>query len=204
MDPLLKQVATLSDKIFRAFRLFGISLSGGFCLIRKAHCKNITRRTNLEQTVRLQTKPLTWTDLWRLIKPYFHWLLAAALGAIIAAILNIQIPILLGDLINVIAKSLTAKVAVEISKINPIAAHLLVLYAGQAVFTFLYITCLSIMGERIAADLRVRLFEHLLQFDMTFYDQQRTSELNDSKKLVIIPNFFIPNVKFLINDPNRN
>uniref|UniRef100_A0A915DFY0 ABC transmembrane type-1 domain-containing protein n=1 Tax=Ditylenchus dipsaci TaxID=166011 RepID=A0A915DFY0_9BILA len=98
---------------------------------------------------------------------------------IIAAILNIQIPILLGDLINVIAKSLTAKVAVEISKINPIAAHLLVLYAGQAVFTFLYITCLSIMGERIAADLRVRLFEHLLQFDMTFYDQQRTSELND-------------------------
>lgn len=35
------------------------------------------------------------------------------------------------------------------------------------------------MGERIASDLRVKLFNHLLYFDLSFYDKQMTGELND-------------------------
>ncbi|KAI1725030.1 ABC transporter transmembrane region domain-containing protein [Ditylenchus destructor] len=170
-----------SHRIFRAFRLVGLSFGSGCILVRNALCKNVTRRTNLPQSGELKTQEpqLTWTQLWLLIRPYFHWLLAAAVGAILAAILNIQIPILLGDLINVIANFIKNNSIPDLSQINPIAGHLLVLYAGQAFFTFFYITCLSIMGERIASDLRVRLFEHLLHFDMTFYDQQKTGELSD-------------------------
>lgn len=35
------------------------------------------------------------------------------------------------------------------------------------------------MGERIARDLRVKLFGHLLHFDLSFYDEKMTGELND-------------------------
>lgn len=35
------------------------------------------------------------------------------------------------------------------------------------------------MGERMAMDLRMRLFEKLLHFDMSFYDQQKSGELSD-------------------------
>lgn len=32
----------------------------------------------------------------------------------------------------------------------------------------------------MGADLRVKLFEHLLSFDLNFYDLQRTGELSDT------------------------
>lgn len=35
------------------------------------------------------------------------------------------------------------------------------------------------MGERMAADLRLRLFNHILHFDMSFFDQQSSGELSD-------------------------
>uniref|UniRef100_A0A914PU77 ABC transmembrane type-1 domain-containing protein n=1 Tax=Panagrolaimus davidi TaxID=227884 RepID=A0A914PU77_9BILA len=100
-------------------------------------------------------------------------------GAIVVALLNIRLPILLGDLVNVIAGLLTNKNELQFETINPIAGKLLGLYVAQAIFTFLYITSLSIMGERMAADLRVKLLNKLLHHDMCFFDEQRTGELND-------------------------
>lgn len=142
--------------------------------------------------------PITWKDLWEIIRPYFHFLIFATAvsfyfeypfqciyvhicfqGAIIVALLNIRLPILLGDLINVIAGLLTKKNDLQLATINPIAAKLLGLYVAQALFTFLYITSLSIMGERMAADLRVKLLNKLLHHDMYFFDEQRTGELSD-------------------------
>lgn len=35
------------------------------------------------------------------------------------------------------------------------------------------------MDERFARDLRVKLFGHFLHFELSFYDEHMTSELND-------------------------
>ncbi|VDK23296.1 unnamed protein product [Anisakis simplex] len=64
------------------------------------------------------------------------------------------------------------------TRLHPIGVKLLFSYAAQAVLTFLYITFLSVMGERIATDLRMTLFERLLHQDMSFYDSTLTGELN--------------------------
>lgn len=48
----------------------------------------------------------------------------------------------------------------------------------QAGLTFLYITFLSVLGERIAADLRLRLFNRLLHLDINFFDSEKTAELS--------------------------
>lgn len=49
---------------------------------------------------------------------------------------------------------------------------------NQAGLTFLYITFLSILGERMAGDLRLRLFHRLLHLDMSFFDAEKTAELS--------------------------
>lgn len=51
--------------------------------------------------------------------------------AIVVAFMNIKIPILLGDLINIIAGFIRNRSMVEFSQLNPIATRLLGLYFAQ-------------------------------------------------------------------------
>lgn len=51
------------------------------------------------------------------------------------------------------------------------------IYALQSVCTFGYISLLSIVGERCAVRLRVRLFQCLVEQDIAFFDNHRTGEL---------------------------
>uniref|UniRef100_A0A914DKB6 Mitochondrial potassium channel ATP-binding subunit n=1 Tax=Acrobeloides nanus TaxID=290746 RepID=A0A914DKB6_9BILA len=174
------KLPTSKTKIFNGIKLCGI----GFCckqlfFTRIAHCATTTKSSRLTSNREVVVSKLTWREFWKIIKPYLHWLIIAAITAIIVAVMNIKIPILLGDLINVIAGFIKSKSTIEFSKLNPIATRLMVLYFAQAIFTFFYITCLSIMGEKIATDLRVQLFTQLLHQDMSFYDSQKTGELCD-------------------------
>ena len=47
----------------------------------------------------------------------------------------------------------------------------------QAASTLVYITALSIAGERLSVRLRLSLFNSLLQQDMAFFDEHKTGEL---------------------------
>lgn len=60
----------------------------------------------------------------------------------------------------------------DLGIIKPQAIKLVLCYTAQAVLTFFYISFLTILGERMAADLRVRLFDRLLVMDMAFFDSQ--------------------------------
>ncbi|KAK6019571.1 ABC transporter, ATP-binding protein [Ostertagia ostertagi] len=94
---------------------------------------------------------------------------------------NIQLPIYLGELIDKmvqIIKDQSKGLETDLNIIKPEAIKLVLCYTAQAVLTFCYITFLTILGERMAADLRVKLFNRLLIMDMAFYDSQRTSELS--------------------------
>ena len=47
----------------------------------------------------------------------------------------------------------------------------------QGVFTFLYISVLSHLGERFAVRLRTALFHSIIQQDIAFFDSHKTGEL---------------------------
>ncbi|VDK65213.1 unnamed protein product [Cylicostephanus goldi] len=66
----------------------------------------------------------------------------------------------------------------DLSIIKPQALKLVLCYAAQAMLTFLYISFLTVLGERMATDLRMRMFDRLLLMDMAFYDAQKTAELS--------------------------
>ncbi|CAD5218164.1 unnamed protein product [Bursaphelenchus okinawaensis] len=157
----------------------GKSLALAGLTIRYAECRSKSTSTLRSESRRLPAPEVSWNDLSRLIKPYLHWLLTAVAAAILVAILNVRIPLQLGDLVNAISHFLNNKNQEQFGEINQAAINLLTSYVGQALFTFGYISFLSIMGEKMAADLRIRLFHHLLQMPMSFYDKRKVSDLSE-------------------------
>lgn len=104
-------------------------------------------------------------------------------SAFLVALLNIQIPQDLGNLINGVYEMLKENTSTTMQhlsdKLMQPAMSLIKLYVAQSAFTFVYIYLLGIMGENIAANLKNRLFERIIKQDIAFYDQTRSGELID-------------------------
>ncbi|XP_047474458.1 mitochondrial potassium channel ATP-binding subunit-like isoform X2 [Penaeus chinensis] len=124
--------------------------------------------------------PFDWLYFWHLLKPQLHYFLAAMGSALIVSLANIQIPLLLGEIVNVVAR-FTGEHTEEgnsyIKEITDPTLKIIKFYVAQAIFTFSYIAFLTRMGERMADDLRQQLFAALMKQDISFYDQHKTGEL---------------------------
>ncbi|NWJ00763.1 ABCB8 protein, partial [Crypturellus undulatus] len=97
--------------------------------------------------------------------------------ALAVALLNVRIPVLLGNLVDAVACSARGPLAVYLRKARPLALRLLALYALQGMFTFGYIALLAHAGEHVAASMRKALFTSLLRQDVAFFDARRTGQL---------------------------
>ncbi|XP_071440546.1 mitochondrial potassium channel ATP-binding subunit isoform X1 [Hetaerina americana] len=122
-----------------------------------------------------------WKGFGRLLLPDVWRLLIAVLAAFVVALLNIEIPRLLGTVVNIVAKFVNnaSSDSSFSSEVRDPVMVLVNLYIAQSVFTFLYICLLSSVGERVAAQMRKDLFASLVKQDMAFFDTHRTGELVD-------------------------
>ncbi|CDS35570.1 ATP binding cassette sub family B [Echinococcus multilocularis] len=116
---------------------------------------------------------LTLKTLCSLILSDLTYLIFAVLGAFGAAYYNIRIPILLGDLINVLAQFAHPH-SIPASALRSPALRLCGVFTLQSLCTFAYIGFLATVGERIACRLRNVLFEHVIYQKVRFFDE-RTS-----------------------------
>ncbi|GAB6023584.1 hypothetical protein CHUAL_008355 [Chamberlinius hualienensis] len=124
------------------------------------------------------TDHFDWHQLWIYLKPHLLLFIGAIASSLIVAILNIQIPALLGGLVNVVGGLSSGNEAgALLSQLKGPAVKLIYCYCLQSVFTFLYIAFLSSMGERMACDIRKDLFSAILRQDIAFFDSHRTGEL---------------------------
>jgi ATP-binding cassette subfamily B (MDR/TAP) protein 8 len=92
------------------------------------------------------------------------------------AIINIKIPILLGNLVNILAH-VQGEFSDYLEAVRVPSLHLFVSYLLQGLLTAVYIWMLSRVGERMALRLRCHLFDSLVKQDISFFDQYRTGEL---------------------------
>lgn len=119
-----------------------------------------------------------WRRFWKYLKPHIWSFLAAIVGALAVAVLNIQIPLVMGGLINVLAKFSNEHDSDQfISEMKLPAVKLIAMYLGQSFFTFFYISLLSNLGEKIAFKMKSDLFASILKQDIAFFDAQRTGEI---------------------------
>jgi len=113
-------------------------------------------------------------DLLRLLsytKPYRARLGIALLSLFVASGLGLAFPLVVRLLIN------AAFVEHDSGKLNRLAVALVGLFAVQALFSFLRTYLLSYTGERIVADVRTQLYEHLTNLPAQFFAGRRVGEL---------------------------
>uniref|UniRef100_A0A8C1WM86 Mitochondrial potassium channel ATP-binding subunit n=1 Tax=Cyprinus carpio TaxID=7962 RepID=A0A8C1WM86_CYPCA len=119
----------------------------------------------------------SWAILWEFVRPQLLALIGAIILAFGAAALNIQIPLMLGELVNVVARHMREQAGDYVRDIKAPALKLLGLYGLQGLLTSGYIILLSRVGERVAADMRTTLFTSLLRQDVAFFDANKTGQL---------------------------
>ncbi|KAK2711430.1 mitochondrial potassium channel ATP-binding subunit-like [Artemia franciscana] len=155
---------------------------------KKARCEalKVTTRFDVGSKLVAVQPEFSWRKLFEYLKPQLWQLIGAIVSAFIVAILNIEIPRLLGNVVDVVSQfSLGRQEARELGEIivsyldaiRQPATKLCLYYLAQSFFTFSYITCLSQVGERMAANLRSDLFASLITQDIAFFDEKRTGEL---------------------------
>ncbi|HXI91244.1 MAG TPA: ABC transporter transmembrane domain-containing protein, partial [Blastocatellia bacterium] len=113
-------------------------------------------------------------DLLRLLsyaKPYRGRLAIALLSLLVAGGLGLAFPQVVGMLID------AAFVLRDSHKLNQFALLLVALFALQAGFSFLRTYLLSYTGERIVADVRTQLYNHLTSLPVSFFADRRVGEL---------------------------
>lgn len=113
-------------------------------------------------------------DLLRLLsyaKPYRVRLAIALLSLLIAGALGLAFPQVVRMLID------AAFVQRDSSRLNTLAGMLVGVFAAQAGFSFLRTYLLSYTGERIVADVRTQLYNHLTGLPVSFFANRRVGEL---------------------------
>ncbi|XP_011375876.1 ATP-binding cassette sub-family B member 8, mitochondrial [Pteropus vampyrus] len=118
-----------------------------------------------------------WKLFWKFLRPHMLVLGAAIVLALGAALVNVQIPLLLGQLVEIVAKYTRDHSGSFLNESRTLSTHLLILYGLQGLLTFGYLVLLSRIGERMAVDMRRALFSNLLRQDIAFFDAKKTGQL---------------------------
>ncbi|NWV16746.1 ABCB8 protein, partial [Origma solitaria] len=118
-----------------------------------------------------------WPLFWTFLRPQLLALSAAVVLALGAALLNVRIPVLLGQLVNVVARCARGHIPTYLREVRRPALRLLAVYCLQGLLTFGYIALLARIGEQVAGNMRKALFTALLRQDVAFFDATRTGQL---------------------------
>ncbi|NWH88332.1 ABCB8 protein, partial [Aegithalos caudatus] len=118
-----------------------------------------------------------WPLFWTFLRPQLLALSAAVVMALGAALLNVHIPVLLGQLVNVVSRCARGHVSTYLRQVRSPALRLLTVYCLQGLLTFGYIALLARIGEQVAGNMRKALFSALLRQEVAFFDATRTGQL---------------------------
>ena len=126
------------------------------------------------------SEPLCASELRRLrrlgafMRPY-RGRPALAVGAVvIASAMGLVFPLVIGNLVD---SALLENATGDASTLNRIALILLAVFAVQAVFNYVQQFQLAAVGEGVVADLRTRLYSHLMLLSVKFFESRKTGEI---------------------------
>ncbi|KAI0227694.1 Mitochondrial potassium channel ATP-binding subunit [Lamellibrachia satsuma] len=150
-------------------------------VLSRAHCEyRPSRNSRLMEEVNGDTTKeaeFPWSEFLKLLLPDIWYLLSAVVTALAVAVVNIEIPLLLGELVNVISKYTSQTTGSFTDEIRQPALRLFYMSVVQGVLSACYISLLSAVGERTAARMRTKLFESIISQDVEFFDTHKTGEL---------------------------
>ena len=125
-------------------------------------------------------EPISLVDLRQLrrlfafLLPYRGRLVLAIGAVIVSAAMGLVFPLVIGRLVD---SALVDSAAGDTSTINRIALLLLGVFAVQAIFGYVQRYELAAIGEGVVADLRTRLYSHLMLLSVKFFEGRKTGEI---------------------------
>jgi len=135
-----------------------------------------------EQTQFQKQANFTVQDLLKYLKPFWKKIVLAALFAIAASYLNIQIPLSLGHLVDKISKFLINQEPLPkeefLSLISTPLKRLFTLYLSQAICKIGLIATLHKTGEDMSTELKSSLYAKIIENEMAYFDANKSQNLN--------------------------
>lgn len=122
-------------------------------------------------------KPRELRQLRRLggfVRPYKARLTLAIVAVAVATAMGLVFPLVIGNLVDT---ALVTNAEGDASSLNRIALILLGVFAVQAVFNYVKQFQLSAVGEGVVADLRIRLYGHLMLLSVKLFESRKTGEI---------------------------
>jgi len=130
------------------------------------------KRGSMQDDMPTAVKPTRYR-IWRLLnfaRPYWWQLTGLTLMTILTSSLSLGYPAFTGKIIDsVIEKNTDA--------LHSIIFFLVGLALAQAVIGFIQSFWTTIIGERVLLDLRTKVYAHLQQLPLSFFQENRTGEL---------------------------
>lgn len=109
--------------------------------------------------------------LLQFVYPYRSRLYITLVAIVLGSVLGLAGPYALQFLIDAVFQQNDPEL------LNRITLALIAIFALQSVLYFVRGYLLAFIGERVMADLRLRLFEHLQGLSLSYYNERRTGEL---------------------------
>ncbi len=129
----------------------------------------------MSEQPQFRTNPLAGMDQFRrllvFVRPYRRHLALVLVAIVVGSVLGLAGPYALQFLIDAVFKQNDPQL------LNRITLILVAIFAAQSIFYFVRAYLLAFIGERVMADLRIQLFEHLQGLSLSFYNERRTGEL---------------------------
>ena len=105
------------------------------------------------------------------VRPYWRQLSAAAVSLVLISLLSLAMPWAVQRLIDSVI------VGQDLTQLNRIALILAGIFAVRAALSVAYTYLISWIGERVVADLRRSIYEHLMVLSLRFFDSRRVGEI---------------------------
>ncbi len=111
--------------------------------------------------------------LFAYTRPYRLQLIIGMLAVGVASLLSLAVPQVVRRFFDTFVASDTA----SLPNLNRIVVILLGIFLVQAAFNFLRTYMIAQVGEGVVADLRRRLYQHLMSLPIRFFETRRTGEI---------------------------
>jgi ATP-binding cassette subfamily B (MDR/TAP) protein 8 len=129
--------------------------------------------------------------IWTFVREDWLLLIAVAVSGIAGAVVNVMIPMVMGQLVNVISNQLSCSqnptmsasnsfvsaLLASLSPLNAPSGRLLGLFGMKSFLMFAHIALVGLLGDRIARRVRQTVFASILHQEMAFFDTAQSAEL---------------------------
>lgn len=105
------------------------------------------------------------------VRPYRGRMILAMVALSFSTLLGLTMPLVVRNIVDVVF------VERNFALLNAMAGLLTLIFFVQAIFSFINRYNIAFAGERVVADLRQRLYDHLMTLSLRFFADRRTGEI---------------------------